>query len=206
MGPTARFPLLGAHTLSSSSQHSAPGRLAQTGRSLGAPLYRQCRPVPEPPDRSGGPGVRSGRGRFKPFVALGLHSRRRDGLYLFGGSCFILGVVLFATFGAPRILVASLLAALVALAIGTLVTTRTKASVHAGVTAGCAAVLLFVSPLMSPRQPGSAHRGVGESLSAPTYSQPGDSGLGDCSGECRHRLSSPLVVPVWLDSCGNLIS
>jgi membrane-associated phospholipid phosphatase len=71
--------------------------------------------------------------------------QHRFSLYLFGGGCFILGVVLFAMLGAPRILVASLLAALVALAIGTLVTTRTKASVHAGVTAGCAAVLFFVS-------------------------------------------------------------
>ncbi len=71
--------------------------------------------------------------------------QHRFGLYLFGGGCFILGVVLFAALGAPRILVASLVAALVALAIGTLVTTRTKASVHAGVTAGCAAVLFFVS-------------------------------------------------------------
>ncbi len=71
--------------------------------------------------------------------------QHRFGLYLFGGGCFVLGTVLFAMLGAPRILVASLLAALVALAMGTLITTRTKASVHAGVTAGCAAVLLFVS-------------------------------------------------------------
>ncbi len=59
----------------------------------------------------------------------------------------ILGLALFVVLGAPRILVASLLAAIVALAMGTLVTTRTKASAHAGVTAGCAAVFCFVSVL-----------------------------------------------------------
>ncbi len=83
------------------------------------------------------------RGRFTDAdVSVRQH---RFSLYLFGGGCLVLGATLFAMSGAPRILVASLLAALVALAIGTLVTTRTKASVHAGVTAGCAAVLFFVS-------------------------------------------------------------
>ena len=71
--------------------------------------------------------------------------QHRFSIYFFGGGCFILGLILFIVLGAPRILVASLLAAVVALAIGTLVTTRTKASAHAGVTAGCAAVLFFVS-------------------------------------------------------------
>jgi len=71
--------------------------------------------------------------------------QHRFSIYLFGGSCFILGLMLFIFLGAPRILVASLVAAIVALAIGTLITTRTKASAHAGVTAGCAAVLFFVS-------------------------------------------------------------
>ncbi len=90
------------------------------------------------------------------FIALRVRSGRytdadvsvrqhRFSIYFFGGGCFILGLILFISFGAPRILVASLLAALVALAIGTLVTTQTKASAHAGVTAGCAAVLFFVS-------------------------------------------------------------
>ncbi|MBM3130608.1 MAG: hypothetical protein FJ009_18510 [Chloroflexi bacterium] len=71
--------------------------------------------------------------------------QQRFGIYFFGGGCFILGLVLYILLGAPRILIACLLAAVVALAMGTLVTTRTKASAHAGVTAGCAAVLFFVS-------------------------------------------------------------
>jgi membrane-associated phospholipid phosphatase len=71
--------------------------------------------------------------------------QHRFSVYFFGGGCFVLGLILFIHLGAPRILVASLLAALVALALGMLVTTRTKASAHAGVTAGCAAVLFFVS-------------------------------------------------------------
>jgi membrane-associated phospholipid phosphatase len=71
--------------------------------------------------------------------------QHRFSIYFFGGGCFILGLLLFIFLGAPRILVASLFAAIVALTLGTLVTTRTKASAHAGVTAGCAAVLFFVS-------------------------------------------------------------
>ena len=75
--------------------------------------------------------------------------QHRFSIYFFGGGCFILGLILFIFLGAPRILVASLLSAIVALAIGTLITTRTKASAHAGVTAGCAAVLFFVSVPLS---------------------------------------------------------
>ncbi len=75
--------------------------------------------------------------------------QHRFSIYFFGGGCFVLGLILFLILGAPRILVASLVAAIVALAFGTLVTTRTKASAHAGVTAGCAAVLLFVSVPLS---------------------------------------------------------
>lgn len=71
--------------------------------------------------------------------------QHRFSIYFFSGGCFILGSLLFVLLGAPRILDASLLAAIVALALSILVTTRTKASVHAGVTAGCAAVLFFVS-------------------------------------------------------------
>lgn len=71
--------------------------------------------------------------------------QHRFSIYFFGGGCFVLGLILFVILGAPRILVASLFAAIVSLALGTLVTTRTKASAHAGVTAGCAAVLFFVS-------------------------------------------------------------
>jgi len=71
--------------------------------------------------------------------------QHRFSIYFFGGTCFVIGLVLFVGLGAPRILVASLVAAIVALAMGTLVTTQTKASAHAGVTAGCAAVLFFVS-------------------------------------------------------------
>ncbi len=71
--------------------------------------------------------------------------QHRYGKYSFGRGCSILGLVLFIVFAARRIAAASPLAAPVALAMGTLVTTRRKASVHAGVTAVCAAVLFFVS-------------------------------------------------------------
>ena len=75
-------------------------------------------------------------------------SRReqRFGIFMLGLAVLAGGTIASAHFGAPRIFVASLSAAFVALGIGTWVTRRTKASVHAGVCAGCAVVLTFASP------------------------------------------------------------
>jgi hypothetical protein len=141
------------------------------------------------------------------FIALRVHRGRnndlhvsfrriRNGKYSFGRGCSVLELVTFVVFAARCILVASLLAALEVLAMGTLVTTRAKASVHAGVTAGRSRPLIFLSPLGSPCQLGGTRPGVGESLSAPTQSAPSDSGLGDCIAECRGRLSSLLTFAI----------
>ncbi len=71
---------------------------------------------------------------------------QRPAVYFFSGVLLIGALVAFAWIGAPRILLASFVAAGVAL-VGVLVATfRTKVSVHAGVSAGCSAVLFFVSP------------------------------------------------------------
>jgi membrane-associated phospholipid phosphatase len=68
------------------------------------------------------------------------------GLYALGLGCLtaLLGIAWFA--GAPRLLVPSLVAALVATAIGALVNRRTKISAHVGAATGCALLLAHVAP------------------------------------------------------------
>lgn len=70
----------------------------------------------------------------------------RRALYALGGACLVALLVLLRAAGAPALLVACLVAAIVANAIGALLNRVTKVSVHAGAAAGCAVLLGSLAP------------------------------------------------------------
>lgn len=72
----------------------------------------------------------------------------RFGIYAFAGVCELLCLVILVVFGAPQILIACFLAAILTLVISTLLNTRTKVSAHMAAMGGCTAVLFFVSPVL----------------------------------------------------------
>lgn len=74
----------------------------------------------------------------------------RRGLYAIGGACLVVLLVLLRTQGAPSLLVACLVAAIVANAIGAALNRITKVSVHAGSAAGCATLLGWLVPALAP--------------------------------------------------------
>lgn len=71
---------------------------------------------------------------------------QRSGLYALGLCCLAALLAIAWAAGAPRLLLPSLVAALVATAIGALVNRRTKISVHVGAATGCALLLAHVAP------------------------------------------------------------
>lgn len=71
---------------------------------------------------------------------------QRSGLYALGLGCLVVLLLVAWAAGAPRLLVPSLVAALVATGIGALVNRRTKISVHVGAATGCALLLAHVAP------------------------------------------------------------
>ncbi len=74
--------------------------------------------------------------------------QHRFGIYLFGGLCEVICLVLLVEFGAPQILVACFISAILALILGTLITLKTKVSAHMASMAGCMAVLFYISPAL----------------------------------------------------------
>jgi hypothetical protein len=74
----------------------------------------------------------------------------RRALYALGGACLVVLLVLLRATGAPALLVACLVAAIVANAIGALLNRVTKVSVHAGSAAGCATLLGWLAPAAAP--------------------------------------------------------
>lgn len=74
----------------------------------------------------------------------------RRSLYALGGACLVALLALLWAGGAPRVLVACLVAAIVANAIGAGLNRVTKVSVHAGSAAGCATLLAWLAPALAP--------------------------------------------------------
>lgn len=74
----------------------------------------------------------------------------RRSLYALGGACLVALLVLLRVAGAPTLLVACLVAAIVANAIGAALNRVTKVSVHAGAAAGCATLLGWLVPAAAP--------------------------------------------------------
>ena len=74
----------------------------------------------------------------------------RRSLYLLGGACLLVLLALLRATGAPSLLIACLLAAIAANAIGALLNRRTKVSVHVGSAAGCATLLGWIAPAAAP--------------------------------------------------------
>lgn len=72
----------------------------------------------------------------------------RFGIYLFGGVCKLLCLATLIYFGAPQILIACFIAAILTLVLGTLLNTQTKVSVHMAAMGGCTAVLFYISPVL----------------------------------------------------------
>jgi len=74
----------------------------------------------------------------------------RRSLYALGGACLVVLLVVLRAGGAPALLVACLVAAIVANAIGAALNGVTKVSVHAGSAAGCATLLGGLAPGAAP--------------------------------------------------------
>lgn len=74
----------------------------------------------------------------------------RRTLYALGGACLVVLLALLYTRDAPRVLIACLVAAIVANAIGAALNRVTKVSVHAGSAAGCATLLAWLAPATAP--------------------------------------------------------
>lgn len=72
----------------------------------------------------------------------------RSGIYLFMGIAELLCFITLVVFGAPQILIACFIAAILTLIMGALINTRTKVSAHMAGIGGCTAVLFFVSPVL----------------------------------------------------------
>lgn len=72
----------------------------------------------------------------------------RFGIYIFGGVCELFCLATLIIFGAPQILIASFIAAILTLILGLLINTQTKVSVHMAAMGGCTAVLLYISPVL----------------------------------------------------------
>ena len=71
----------------------------------------------------------------------------RSSIYLFMGIAELLCFVTLVVFGAPQILIACFIAAILTLILGALINTRTKVSAHMAGIGGCTAVLFYVSPV-----------------------------------------------------------
>ena len=74
---------------------------------------------------------------------------QRFGLYALGLACITALLAVAARFGAPRLLLPALVAALAATAIGALLNRATKISVHVGVATGAALLVAHVAPAAS---------------------------------------------------------
>lgn len=74
--------------------------------------------------------------------------QQRFGIYIFGGICELLCLATLIYFGAPQILIACFIAAILTLVVGAILNTQTKVSVHMAAMGGCTAVLLYVSPVL----------------------------------------------------------
>jgi membrane-associated phospholipid phosphatase len=72
--------------------------------------------------------------------------QHRFGFYLFLGVCELLCLALLIYLSAPRILTTCFAASLLALTAISLINTRTKVSVHAATSSGCAAIFFLLSP------------------------------------------------------------
>ena len=72
----------------------------------------------------------------------------RFGIYVFAGVCELLCLATLIIFGAPQILIACFIAAILTLILGTLINTQTKVSVHMAAMGGCTAVLFYISPVL----------------------------------------------------------
>jgi len=73
---------------------------------------------------------------------------QRFGIYLFADVCELLCLATLIIFGAPQILIACFIAAILTLILGALINTQTKVSVHMAVMGGCTAALSYLSPAL----------------------------------------------------------
>ena len=89
-------------------------------------------------------GVRSGR-----YSDASVSVReQRTSIYAVGGACMVALLVILILGGAPPVIVACLISAVLATGIGYLINRHTKLSLHSAAVAGCAAVLLLTAPVV----------------------------------------------------------
>ena len=89
-------------------------------------------------------GVRSGR-----YSDASVSVReQRTSIYAVGGACLVALLVILILAGAPPIIVACLISAVLATGVGYLINRYTKLSLHSAAVAGCATVLLLIAPVV----------------------------------------------------------
>jgi membrane-associated phospholipid phosphatase len=89
-------------------------------------------------------GVRSGR-YSDASVSL---RQQRTSIYVVGGVCLVILLLILILANAPPVLIACLIAAVLSTGLGYLVNRYTKLSLHSAAIAGCAIVLLLTFPLL----------------------------------------------------------
>jgi membrane-associated phospholipid phosphatase len=89
-------------------------------------------------------GVRSGR---YSDASVSIREQRKS-IYLVGGVCLVILLVVLILFDAPAIITACLVSAVIATVAGFFVNRYTKLSLHSAAMAGCVTVLLWTYPLL----------------------------------------------------------
>lgn len=89
-------------------------------------------------------GVRSGK-----YTDASVSVReQRTSIYAVGGACLVILLAVLIIGKAPVIIIACLISAVIATALGYMVNRYTKLSLHSAAMAGCTAVLLWTAPLI----------------------------------------------------------
>ena len=89
-------------------------------------------------------GVRSGR-----YSDASVSMReQRNSIYAIGGACLVILLAVLIIWKAPLVIIACLISAVIATALGYWINRYTKLSLHSAAMAGCIAVLLWTAPLI----------------------------------------------------------
>jgi membrane-associated phospholipid phosphatase len=89
-------------------------------------------------------GVRSGK-YSDPSVSI---REQRTSIYAVGGTCLVILLIVLIVGKAPAVIIACLISAVIATALGYWINRYTKLSLHSAAMAGCTAVLLWTAPLI----------------------------------------------------------
>ena len=89
-------------------------------------------------------GVRSGK---YSDASVSIRAQRTS-IYAVGGACLVILLIVLVIAKAPLVIIACLVSAVIATALGYWVNRYTKLSLHSAAMAGCTAVLLWTAPVI----------------------------------------------------------